>query len=174
VITPIIYCDYADRNSQTGIAIIGALIKQLVWWAPSVPTAALDLFRQRSKERKAMDEEDAKAIFDLVLVQFETIYICIDAIDECEPEARTQLFRFLNMVDSTSIRLFLTGRHSVEAEVTGTLSSMSPKIISITAAEEDIRIYLSQKLENDRYPEAMSKEFKTQIVEKLVSVSHGL
>jgi hypothetical protein len=70
--------------------------------------------------------------------------------------------------------LFLTGRHSVEAEVTGTLSSLSPTIIPIIAAEEDIRMYLSQKLESDRSPEAMNENLKNQIVETLVEKSQGL
>jgi hypothetical protein len=154
--------------------MIGALMKQLIRWAETIPTVALDLFKQRSKEEKSMDEEDAKTIFNLLLGQFDTIYICIDALDECEPKARGQLLRFLRTIDSTPIRLFMTGRHSVEAEVTSTLSTLSPKTISITAAEEDIRIYLSKSLENDPYPQAMNESFKNQIVEKLVKVSEGL
>jgi hypothetical protein len=154
--------------------MIGFLIKQLVWWAQSIPTAAVDLFRRRSKEQKPMDEEDAKTIFGHVLDQFDTIYICIDALDECEPESRAQLLQFLKAINSTSIRLFLTGRHSITAEVIDTLSGLSPRTMSITAAEEDIRIYLAQKLANDRYPEAMNESFKNQIMEKLVKLSQGL
>jgi hypothetical protein len=154
--------------------MIGALTKQLVWWAQSIPTAALDLFKQRSKEQMAMNEEDAKMIFDLLVNQFETIYICMDALDECEPDSRTQLLRFLESMDSTSIRLFMTCRHSVKAEVTGILAELSPEITSIVAAEEDIRMYLSQKLRNDRYPEAMNDSLQNQIVEELVEVSQGL
>jgi hypothetical protein len=154
--------------------MIGALTKQLVWWTRSIPTALSDLFKQRNQQQRSMDEEDAKTIFNLLLGQFETVYICIDALDECEPKARGQLLRFLKAIDSASIRLFLTGRHSVEAEVTSTLSTLSPKTISITATEEDIRIYLSQNLENDTYPQAMNEAFKNQIVEKLVKLSEGL
>jgi hypothetical protein len=174
IITILLYCDFADRNSQTGLALIGALTKQLIWWAGSIPTAVLDLFRRRSKEQKSMDEEDAKMIFRLILDQFDAVYICIDAFDECEPKARIQLLRFLVAMDSASIRLFLTGRHCVEAEVISNLSILSPKIISITAAEEDIRIFLSQSLENDQYPQAMNENFKNQVVERLVKVSDGL
>jgi hypothetical protein len=173
-VTLLIYCDYADQNSQTGLAIIGALTKQLVWWAPSVPTGVLDLFKRRSKEKRPMDEEDAKIIFSHLLGLFDTVYICIDALDECEPESRAQLLQFLVAVDSTSIRLFLTGRHSVEAEVIGRLSDLSLKTISITAAEEDICIYLSQKFANDPYSEAMNENFRNQIVEKLLDASQGL
>jgi hypothetical protein len=170
----LIYSDYADRNTQTGLAMIGALTKQLIWWAESIPTPALDLFKKRSKEQKAMDEDDAKTIFKHALSQFGTVYICIDALDECKPESRAQLLQFLKAMESTSIRLFLTGRHSVEPEVTSTLLSLSPKITSITAAEEDIRIYLSQKFSSDRYPGAMNENFRNQIVEKLLDVSQGL
>jgi hypothetical protein len=169
-----VYCDYVDRDSQTGLAMIGSLTKQLLWWAESIPTTALDLFRQRSREKQAMDEEDAKTIFGLLVDQFETVYICMDAVDECVPGSRRQLLEFLKAMDSPSLRLLLTGRHSVEAEVNGVLSSLSPKTISIRAAEEDIRIYLSQKLATDQYPEAMNESFKEQIVEKLVRVSQGL
>jgi hypothetical protein len=154
--------------------MIGTLTTQLIWWAETIPTVALDLFKQRSKEKKSMDEEDAKTIFDLLLGQFDIVYVCIDALDECEPKARGQLLRFLKTIDSTSIRLFMTGRHSVEAEVMSTLSILSPKTMSITAAEEDIRIYLSRSLENDAYPQAMTETFNNQIVDKLVKVSEGL
>jgi hypothetical protein len=154
--------------------MIGALTKQLIWWAQSIPTAVLDLFKRRSREQKSIDEEDAKTIFNLILGQFHTVYICIDALDECEPESRAQLLQFLKAMDSTSIRLFLTGRHSVEAEVTETLSDLSPNTISITATKEDIQMYLSQKLASDRYAEAMNENFKNEIVEKLVEVSQGL
>jgi hypothetical protein len=154
--------------------MIGTLTAQLIWWSETIPTEVLDLFKRRSREKKSMDEEAAKTIFNLLLDQFDTIYICIDALDECEPKARGQLLRFLKTTDSASIRLFMTGRHSVEAEVTSTLSTLSPKTISITAPEEDIRIYLSQNLENDPYPQAMNETFKNQIVEKLIKVSEGL
>jgi hypothetical protein len=121
-----------------------------------------------------MDAEDAKTIFNLVIGQFDSVHICIDALDECDPQSRSELLHFLKAMDSQSIRLFLTGRHSVEAEVTGILSNLSPETISITAAEEDIRLYLSQQLEKDRYPKAMDDAFKHQIVEKLVEISQGL
>jgi hypothetical protein len=171
----LIYCDHADRNNQTGLAMIGALTKQLIWWAQSIPTAVLDLFKRRSKEQKSIDEEDAKTIFSHLLGQFDKVYICIDALDECEPQSREQLLKFLlEAMISRSIRLFMTGRHSVEAEVMSALSDLSPKTISITATEEDIRIYLSQKLTSDRYPEAMNENFKTQVIEKLVEISQGL
>jgi hypothetical protein len=173
-VTLLIYCDYADRNSQTGFAMIGSLTKQLIWWAQSMPTDAVDVFKTRSKEQEPMDEKDAKMIFSHVLGQFGTVYICVDALDECELESRAQLLQFLKAIDSKSIRLFLTGRHSVEAEVIGRLSDLSPKTIPIIAAKEDIRIYLSQKLANDPNPEVMNESFKSQIVEKLVEVSQGL
>jgi hypothetical protein len=169
-----IYSDHADRDKQTGLAMIGALIKQLIRWAQTVPTPVLDLFRQRDKEQRSMDEEDARKIFGLILDQFDTIYICIDALDECALETRAQLLRFLKAIHSPSVRLFLTGRHTIEAEVTGTLSSLSPTIVPIIAAEEDLRIYLSQKLESDRSPEIMNENLKNQIMEKLVEKSEGL
>jgi anion-transporting ArsA/GET3 family ATPase len=154
--------------------MIGALTKQLVWWARSIPTAVSNLFEWRELEQRSVDEDDAKTIFNHVLGKFDAVYICIDALDECVREALTQLLQFLKAVESTSIRLFLTGRHSVEAEVTGALSDLSPKTIAIAAVEEDIRIYLSQKLASDPYPEAMNEDFRNQIVEKLVEVSQGL
>jgi hypothetical protein len=169
-----IYSDHADQEKQTGLAMIGALIKQLVWWSRSIPATVRDLFRQRSQEKRSLDEIDAKEIFGLVLDQYDTVYICIDAMDECAPESRAQLLRFLKAMDSPSIRLFMTGRHSVEAEIASTLSSLSPKTISITAAEEDIRIYLSQKLESDQRRGAMTEDLKDEIVKKLVGVSQGL
>jgi hypothetical protein len=169
-----IYSDHADRDKQTGLVMIGALIKQLVRRVQTVPVSVLDLFRQRQKDERSLDEEDARKIFGLILDQFDTIYICIDALDECVPESRAQLLQFLKAMDSPFIRLFLTGRHSVEAEVIGTLSTLSPSIVPIIAAEEDIQIYLYQKLESDRTPEAMNENLKNEIMKKLLEKSQGL
>lgn len=156
--------------------MIGALTKQLIRRTRKIPSSVLELFRQRTQAQRSMDAEDAKIIFNntLGLGQFETVYICIDALDECEIGSRTQLLQFLKAIDSPSIRLFLTGRYNVEAELTSVLSDFSSKTMSIIAAEEDIRTYLSQKLEEDRYPKAMNEAFKHQIMEKLVEISQGL
>jgi hypothetical protein len=74
----------------------------------------------------------------------------------------------------TNIRLYLTGRSNVEGELLNAFKGISISTIPIVAKEEDIRLYLSEKFKQDRYPEAMGDSLKAEVANKIVSQSKGM
>ena len=95
----------------------------------------------------------------------ERAYICVDAMDELAPQHRSELLRTLRQIIQTpNIRLFLTGRHHIRAELDKHLTKRA-YTIHIVPDQEDIARYLSQKIEeaDDRYPGLMTENLKNDI-----------
>lgn len=168
-----LYCDYRDQENQTILNIIGGLAKQLIRKARSIPDAVWEVFKERTEENRPINLEAAQEIFGHMLRTFSLVYVCIDALDECEPQSRRKFLQYLKGLIHSPLHVFLTGRQNVEAEVTNALANLYPQIIPIVANEEDIRLFLSQKIDEDPYPEAMDETLEKEIIEKIVGLSHG-
>jgi hypothetical protein len=126
------------------------------------------------EECKEFSLEEQQRILELVLLEFDKVYICFDALDECDPQVRRHLLRFLQILPGTSLRVFMMGRSSVETEVTEASSHLSPRTIPIRAHEDDIRMFLSQSLAQDPFPEAVDDKLAEEIVTKVVSTAAGV
>lgn len=162
-----IYCDYRDQDSQTLANVIGDLAKQLLKQTSTVPSNIWEIFTTSQKNsNKRITTEASQQIFPLVLLEFDSIFICIDALDECERRMRMQLLQFFNALTQRSLHVFLTGRHNVEHEVCKAIESFSPRLVPIAAKEEDIRICLAQEIIRDLDPDAMDEHLKEDIIPK--------
>lgn len=168
------YCDYRDQHNQSISNIIGSFAKQLVSQARSIPVAVWEIYNEKAGQHEMINLESAEAIFEHTIQCFDHVYICIDALDECQPEPRRQLLYFLKRLTGTTLRLFMTGRPSVEDEIISTLRDIAISRIPIVAKEEDIRLCLSEKFDHDPYPEAMDDLLKMDIQNKIVQQSQGM
>lgn len=118
-----------------------------------------------------------------ILQEFDKVYICIDAQDECTEEPRRDLIgclRGLSNSDPTEseppeIRLFVTGRPHIKDYVATHFSiagSSIPLAMELKARNEDIAVCINYKLELDTIK--MDEDFKKQIVSEIVSTSQGM
>jgi hypothetical protein len=121
-----------------------------------------------------MDIETGRTIINLILEQFDRVYVCFDALDELQPDVRLSLLEFFKTVSGTTLRLFVTGRSNVESELTNFLVDKPTTKIPIVANVEDIELYLAQRLSQDRYPEAMDEILQAQIKHKILEWSQGM
>jgi hypothetical protein len=117
--------------------------------------------------------EDTHNIFPILLGRFRVVYLCIDALDECEPKVRMQLLNFVNCAPS-HLRLFCTARRNVEPEVTEAIRNLDPRVVSMTAHKEDVRIYVSQRIAEDPDPCAMNDSLREEIITTIVSGCHDM
>jgi hypothetical protein len=170
----LVYCDYRDQAIQTIISIMGSLAKQLVSQARFIPSQVWEIHKRLSNQQKPMDLETAQAIIKLLLEQFDRVYICFDALDECQLDVRRQLLEFFKTISGTTLRLFVTGRPNVESELFNSLAGKQISNIPIVANVEDIELYLSQRFSQDLYPEAMDETLQTQMKEKIIQWSQGM
>ena len=120
--------------------------------------------------------EDNLALLKIRLQQLDCAFICIDALDELEPKVRQQLLAVLQNLGTNNTCLFLTGRGHIEGEVQKCLQVSQESTVTISACPRDIEQFLRQQLEEDHNlnPEAMDKVLAKDIVDKIVTKSHGM
>lgn len=175
-----LYCDYRDQANQTFVNLVGSLAQQLALHANVIPTAIWNIFKDTVKKKQSINAETLQTIVDTLVRGFDCVYIGVDALDECHLDVRSQLLRFLRTVAETgacagtTIRLFVTGRPNIEAELAASMAGISTSNISIAANKEDLQIYLSQRFSQDRYPEAMDETLRAQITDKIIKWSQGM
>jgi len=85
-----------------------------------------------------------------------SIFICIDALDECVSGHQVKPFRSLNQSfqNSPGTRIFVTGRPHIQAEI-GRRLSRSVTSVSITPRGGDIISYIQTRPDGDTTPDLM-------------------
>jgi len=98
-----------------------------------------------------------------------TVFICIDALDECLPKHLPELLGSLRDIvrESPTTRIFLTGRPYVKGAIQKYFAGAV--VIPISPNVDDIRNYLEMKLDRDDDPEAMDNELRVDIVEGVLN-----
>ncbi|RPA88673.1 hypothetical protein L873DRAFT_1905956 [Choiromyces venosus 120613-1] len=94
----------------------------------------------------------------------ERVFICVDAFDEALPEYRLDFLDALREIsqESPSVHIFFTGRHFVCSEVERYFPGV--QVISVNPTTDDIKRYLTIKLDNDTEPDAMDDRLKGEIL----------
>ena len=166
-----IYCDYRDQTQQTTQNIYGTILKQLLRALPSIPEELTEILLKSHREKIPPELGQLRDILRITSKFFDQIYICLDALDECEHV--DQLLSSLKQIPS-SIRLFSTGRKHVKSIVQRYFEDT--QTILIEAKESDIRILIQEKVNEDRMkdPEIMDAKLEQDIIEKISALSMGM
>jgi hypothetical protein len=121
---------------------------------------------------KSNHTEDNLRLFQAVVAEEETVYICLDALDECDNDARIILFDALKRLPSM-FRVLMTSRRSV----TDFPEYFDPlKTLEIAASPIDVQSFLRENIGRDKRlsPKLMSDKLESTIVSKLSQESNGL
>ena len=159
------YCDFRSQQEQTSANIVGAILKQLLVGGEVLEHVQL-AFRKAKKEvgGRGLRLPDMAQMLKQTLATLSQVFICIDALDECLPNHLLELLVSLKDIlqESPRTRIFVTGRHQVEAEITRYFATAV--VVPITPNTLDIKRYLEKKLEMDPEPEAMSDALRADIL----------
>ena len=167
------YFDFAARNEQSPVNMLGSLLRQLVSGLEEIPEAVVRGFKN---QKKAIGGRGLKV--SGILKMFQTIvaakrtFICVDAVDECAPEHRMVILESLGQIlqVSPNTRIFITGRPHVWSEVERRLDGAATFIL-VEPTGDGIVSYLREKLRNDTTPEIMSSTLEANILESIPELS---
>ena len=163
------YLDFAAQEEQSPAAILGSVLKQVVGGLDEIPETIVKAFRDRKKVIGGQSLAISKTLeFLRDIASSRCTFICIDALDECPARYRVKFLDSLNQVlqKSPGARIFLTGRPYIRGEVEKHLAGRVA-IRSITPANDDIIIFLWEKLREDITPEAMDESLKEEIMKSI-------
>ena len=167
------YFDFASRNEQSPVNMLGSLLRQLVSGQKEIPEAVAQDFR---KEKMSIGGRGLQVTGVLKMFQAITatrrIFICVDALDECVPEHRMIVLESLGQMlqGSPNIRLFITGRPHVRGEVERELGGAAT-FVSVQATEDGVVRFLREKLRKDRTPNTMSSTLEGDIMKSIPAIS---
>jgi len=157
-----LYCDYLAHQGQSATAMLGSILKQLVSIG-EMPEDVRQAFRKRFSSR-GLRSSDVVRMLKTAIALFPSVYIFVDALDECTPESRQELLGSLQDVirESPSTRMLFTGRSHVQGEVEKYFTRAI--IISVSPTNDDIRVYLGARLDRDTEPDAMDDDLRNDIM----------
>jgi len=167
------YFDFAARNEQSPVNMLGSLLKQRVSGMEGITESVVQSFRRR---RKGIGGRGLQVSGILKMFQSITaakrMFICVDALDECAPEHRVVVLESLRLIlrGSPNARIFMTGRPQVRSEVEKRLNG-AVTFISIHPTEDGVIRYLRDKLSNDTAPEIMSSKLEAEIMKTIPEMS---
>lgn len=166
-----VYCDYRDQAQQTTQNIYGTILKQLLRALPSIPEEVTEILLESHRKKSPLELARLRDTLQITSRFFDQIYICLDALDECEHV--DQLLSSLKQIPS-SVRLFSTGRKHVKSIIQRYFEDT--RTILIEAKESDIRILIQEKVNEDRMkdPEIMDAKLEQDIIEKISALSMGM
>jgi len=173
---PIVACfyfDFATRNEQSPVNMLGSLLRQVVSGEGEIPEVVDRGFR---KEKSVIGGRGLQV--SGILNMFQTIaatrrtFICVDALDECVPEHRIVLLESLGQIlrGSPNTSLFMTGRPHVRSEVEEGLGGAAT-FLFIRAREDGVVRFLREKLRKDMARTIMSSTLEGDIMKSIPAIS---
>ena len=129
---------------QTLENLLAGLCMQLIQASLPLPGTLTNAYCTYREKGTRLGREDILETLEEVSKSFGTVYLVIDALDECLEEVRSPLILHLKAL-SPSIRLLLTTR-----PIDGILSEFrNETTLEISANSEDLRRYIGSRIEGN-------------------------
>lgn len=165
-----IYFDYLNRDRQTLDHVISSLLRQLLSAAPDNYKYVLNIYEKHSQTRTTLIGLELERLFFEVLGELQTVYLAVDALDECG--CLTTFIGFLQRARALkNCHLFVTSRPHL-SEINAACQGFSH--IKIEAHEEDLRKYMQQEIRQNSAIAVEDSSLITKIVDTILGNAHGM
>ncbi|KAF3229757.1 hypothetical protein TWF106_000145 [Orbilia oligospora] len=168
-----VYCDYWSHAVQTPTNLTASLLRQLLQILPSFPQEVLHTYERTFREHRQLEQGDVDSMLLHACQQFDSVYICVDALDELEVQYKEAFLASLRKL-IPSIQLFITGRPHIPVVV----DQYFPGALKITieAKGSDIETFVASKIGEDsaRDEYLMDEKLKAEILEKIGRASQNM
>lgn len=137
-----IYCNFKEREMQSPHNLLAAACAQLIQDSMQpLPDTLMRLHERHKGSKTKPSWEEIGHVFDGVVRSCHTVYIVVDAIDECSEEVRNVLIPGLKAVPE-NVRILITTRpiHEITR-----LFPLSPNL-EIRATEYDLTKYITSRI----------------------------
>lgn len=111
----------------------------------------------------------AELLIDFSKQYFKSVFILIDAMDECLESHRSEMLSYFRLLSEAGIRIYLTSRSHLLDEIVGKLGES--RIMEIRAQDHDVEKYLIETLEIKAAH--VKPALKTSIAKRIVSQADG-
>jgi len=166
-----VYCNYKDEENQSISSLLAVLVKQLVQTRPLIAGPVERLHQKHADRGTKPSFDEILGVFKEVLAEYSTVYIVVDALDECQDGTRRQLLAELHdLRTGHDIRLMATARFIPEI---GASFGEAAKL-EVRASDEDVRRFVAGQMH--RLPRCIRNDSALQdmIQDKFVDAADGM
>lgn len=169
------YFDFNDAGKRDISSLVRSLITQLSIQAETTPLLLIDIYKAHQNGTKTADDETLTAVLRNMILTFRNVYIVFDALDEssdCE-----EILQFIHTVrewDLARLHLLSTSRQLTEIEESLTDLVTDNICLQDAAMNEDIVLYVADKLQNDKKLSKWPPDIRLQIQTKLLEEEDGM
>jgi hypothetical protein len=161
--------------------MIGMVLKQVIARLNKsglLPPDTISTLREHLNKQKSVDLGEACRLLGETIKQLRRFYVCIDTVDECHEEHYGDFIQALANISSkcsqpSIICILFTARLHINwkdlMKCNPGLSSLDH--IPLEAHPEDIRKYVSHKIDNDRNTDYMNDRLRSEILERIMDNS---
>jgi len=162
-----IYFDYKNSELQNGDYIVRTLLKQLLLPLDLISRELENVYDDCCSRSKRPDKEFLISQLLSTATRFSSVFFIFDALDECSKETLESMITLICEFKDSAIKMFCTFR-PVFTNLANRLGVSD--IYTISAQEEDVRNYLSRRLNKEwRH----NKQFIPTIVDRLAQGAEG-
>lgn len=136
-----VYFDYMEQAQQTPSLVLASLVKQLNCQLSYLPME-IELLRKIITP----SDEDLYSAFLATLKVFSRAFLVFDALDECSLDQRKALLPLFHRLEKVGISVFVTSRPHPE-DIQSSFQDVAK--VKLSAKQEDIEIYIEQKIDED-------------------------
>lgn len=151
--------------------MLAAILKQLVQSQPSTVELVERLYNQHAGRGTRPSLDEVFSTLQDVLTRYATVYIVIDALDECQEDSRRQLLAKLrDLKAGRDIRLMATSRFIPEIvdAFQGVLR------LEVLASKEDVKRFVAGQIY--RLPKCVQRDAVLQLMvqERIAEAADGM
>jgi hypothetical protein len=167
------YFDYKKQGVQTPFMVLQTLLHQLLSTYSSIPPEATKLAEDLAKGRGLPSWIDLMALFISFCNSRSSIFIVLDALDECDAAAnRGPILELIQGLKSSKVQVLITSR-PYPPDVNRVLGDC-PQVL-VEASDKDIEDYVLGKIDSDvEMKEMLDDSLKRVIVKRILEKSQGM
>jgi hypothetical protein len=158
------YFKYSLASSMLSVTI--ALLEQFYQQSPSFAEEVVQL--QENADSGSVHLGDVLPVLLAIMRRFGRCFVVLDALDECAPEHRTDLFTLLNSLSQSKCHLLATSRPQPRPFFEDYVT------IEVVAADEDIKGMIDKMLPKNSPLSPFILENKSRIYHHIIKQCHGM
>jgi len=167
-----IYCNYKATTDQNTTSLLAAILKQLVQARPAIAEPVTRLYNHHANRTRPSLEETLSAL-QSVLTNYSSVYVVVDALDECQEKdgTRSQLLAKLrDLQRKADVRLMVTSRFIPDIE---NEFRLMPRL-EIRASDADVERFVMGQMY--RLPKCVQRDNELQrfVQDKIVEAVDGM
>jgi hypothetical protein len=168
-----VYCNYKAQEEQDSSSMLAAILKQLVQNRMSTVDHVERLHQQHVNRGTKPSLEEIYSTLQDVLTYYPTVYIVIDALDECQSSDGTRrqfLAKLRDLQAGQDVRLMATSRSIPEIVAA---FREAPRL-EVQASKGDVKRFVAGQ--TDRLPRCIQRDplLQEMVQEKIVEAADGM